>query len=101
MRLPEVASGIRGVFSELFFDSKQLVVLGESLRSARSSSLDLQSSQSNSQVSNVGIFRFSRSVGGHHAPSSILGHEDSFNGFGDGSDLVHLQQEGLEKREKV
>lgn len=38
----EVVSGVDGITSELLLDSEQLVVLGQTLRSARGSGLDLK-----------------------------------------------------------
>ena len=32
-------------------------------------------------------------MGGHDAPASLLGHLDGGDGLGDGTDLVHLEEE--------
>lgn len=68
----EVCTSIDGLISQLFFDSENLVVLGESVRSARSSTLDLTSSKTNDKITNEVVLSFSGSVGDHDSPSSCL-----------------------------
>ena len=84
-----------GVGAEIFFDSENLVVLGESLGSARSASLDLASLETDDQIGDEGVFSFARSVGDHDAPAGIHRHLSGLDGLGEGTNLVHLQQESV------
>ena len=88
-----LGAGVRGLVSELLLNLEQSVVLGNSLRSAGSTSLDLTGPQSNGQVGNVLRGGLTRSVGGHDTPVVGLGELNSLDRLGDGSDLVDLQQE--------
>ena len=90
-------SSIHSLVSKLLLDSKNLVVLSESIGSAWSSTLDLSSSKTADKISNKVVFCLSTSVGDHDSPSSSLGHVGCLNTLGDGTDLVHLQQKSIAK----
>lgn len=93
-----LAVGVASVLSigtELLLNSQELVVLGQTLGTARSTSLDLTRAEPDSQVSNVVVLGFTTAVGGHHAPTVLLGKLNGLNGLGDGTDLVHLEQQGV------
>ena len=73
----EAFPGVDSVAGAKFlFDAKELIVLGQTLRSARSTGLDLAGAETNGKVSNVCVFGFSRSVRSHDTPSSFLGLND-------------------------
>ncbi|ETW06711.1 hypothetical protein H310_02889 [Aphanomyces invadans] len=91
----EVVAGVHGLGAHFFFNTEQLVVLGEAFRAARSTSLDLAGAQTNSQVGNERVFRFTTAVGRHDAPARLLRHGDSFNRFPNRPDLVDLEQQGI------
>mmetsp|Transcript_6219 Transcript_6219/g.11427 ORF Transcript_6219/g.11427 Transcript_6219/m.11427 type:complete len:125 (+) Transcript_6219:144-518(+) len=63
-----VLSGIDRVL-KLLFNAQELIILGETLRTARGSTLDLARGESHGNISDEIIFRFSTTVGGHNAPS--------------------------------
>ena len=58
--LPELSSRVLGVGSQLLLDPEQLVILGESLRSAGGSGLDLTCAQTNHQVSDEAVLGLTR-----------------------------------------
>lgn len=66
--LAEGLTGEPGLVTELFFDAEQLVVLGESFRTAWSSGLDLSRAQSHHQVCDERVFCLSTVV---HTPIEI------------------------------
>ena len=90
-----IGTGEDGVGAEIFFDSEDLVVLGESLGSARGTSLDLASLETDDQIGDEGVFSFARSVGDHDAPAGIHRHLSGLDGLGEGSNLVNLQQKSV------
>jgi len=90
--MTEVFSSKDGILSKLFFNPQNLVVLGEPLRSAWSTSLDLTSIQSNNQISNESVFCLTASMAHHNTPSILLGKLTSLDRLHDRSDLVHFQQ---------
>ena len=55
----EVLTSVDGVtLTEFFFDTEKLVILGKTFGTARSTSLDLTSTETNNEVSNSGILSF-------------------------------------------
>ena len=70
---------IDGTWTQLFFNSQELIVFGESLRSTRGSSFDLSGAKTYHQVRDEGVLRLSGSVGHHHAPTSLHGHVASLS----------------------
>ena len=58
--------------SKFFLNSKQLVVFSKKLTMALSASLNLSSTKTYSQISNVGVFSLSTTVRSHDTPSSLL-----------------------------
>merc|ERR1719411_833419 len=93
--LAEVGSCKFGVGSQLLFNSEQLVVLGETLRPARSSSLDLASSKADNQVSDEAILSLAGPVRDHGAPALLLRHVVRLDRLGHCANLVHLQQQTI------
>lgn len=83
---------IRSV-AEFFFNADELVVLASAFTTARSTSLDLTTTETNDEVSDVDVFSFTRAVRDHDGPATSLAGLGGFNSFGDGADLVDLQQE--------
>mmetsp|Transcript_11880 Transcript_11880/g.49771 ORF Transcript_11880/g.49771 Transcript_11880/m.49771 type:complete len:561 (+) Transcript_11880:77-1759(+) len=96
-RLPaDVAVGlarVHGVRAELLLDAQQLVVLGQTLGAAGRAGLDLASRKTHGEIRDVGILGFARAVGRHDAPARLLGHAHRLDRLGDGTDLVHLEQQ--------
>ena len=90
-------SSIHGLISKLLLDSKNLIVLSESIGSAWSSTLDLSSSKTADEISNEVVFCLSTSVGHNDSPSGSLRHVGCLNTLGDGTNLVHFEQKGIAK----
>jgi hypothetical protein len=67
-----------------------LVILCQSLASARSTSFDLTSRETNREVGYKGIFSFTTSMRSHHSPVGILCQFNHFNGLGHCPNLVNL-----------
>mmetsp|Transcript_27595 Transcript_27595/g.60369 ORF Transcript_27595/g.60369 Transcript_27595/m.60369 type:complete len:366 (-) Transcript_27595:454-1551(-) len=84
------------MLAQLLLNPEQLVVLGQPLRAAWSTRLDLASGQTHCQVSDEAVLGLTRPVAGHHTPASSLGHADGLNGLGHGTNLVHLEQQGVD-----
>jgi len=91
-----VLTSVNGRRAKLLLNTEELVVLGVTLRAAGSSSLDLAGGQSNREIGNESVLSLSRAVGSHNTPTSLLGHADSLDGLGDGADLVHLEEKGVD-----
>jgi hypothetical protein len=95
----EVVSSVDGVVTELLLDTEDLVELGKTLRSGRSTGLDLSSAETNDDVSNGDIFSLTRAVRDHDTPSGTKGVLSSLDSLSDGTNLVDLEQKcvaGLE-----
>ena len=90
--LSEVGSGVFGVGAKFFFNPEELVVLGESLRPAGSSSLDLASAEPHHQVGNEAVLGLPGPVRHHRAPALAFSHVVSLDGLSHASDLVDLKK---------
>lgn len=91
----ELGASEDGLVTELLLDSEKLVVLGESLGSRGSTSLDLAGSETDGKVSDGDILSLTGSVGDHDTPLGVVGVVGGLDGLGDGSDLVDLEQKGV------
>ena len=49
------------------------------------------------EVRDVVVLGLTGAVGSHDAPASLLGHFDGVDGLGNGTDLVHLEQQSVTK----
>lgn len=92
-----MVTGIDSSGPELLLDSEDLVVLGESVGSAGSSTLDLTSAETDDQVSNEVIFSLTGSVRDHDTPSCLLGHVAGLDALGHGTNLVNLEEESVDE----
>ena len=84
-----------GVFTKLFFDAEELVVLGHTVGTGSGTGLDLSSVDGNGEVSDGRIFGFTGTVGDHAGIAVCLGKADRVKGFGEGTDLVDLDEDGV------
>jgi len=91
----EVLAAVDGIAAELFLDTEDLVELGKTLRTGWSTSLDLTTAKTNSDVSNGDILGLARTVRDHDTPSCAVGILGGLNGLGDGTDLVDLEEKGV------
>src|SRR5690554_646270 len=88
-------AAIRCLAFQCLFNTQQLVVLGNPVRTAQRTSLDLACAGSNRQVSNGGIFGFTGTVGNHRRVAGVLSHLDSVQSLGQATNLVELDQDGI------
>ena len=86
---------IYGTVAQFFFDAEQLVVLCHTFRTAGSTSLDLAGIQCNCQISNGRICGFAGTVRRNCSVACIVSHLDRFQCFGNRTDLVQLDQNGV------
>lgn len=92
----EVLTSVDGVtLTELFFDTEKLVILGKTFGTTRSTSLDLTSTETDNEISNGGILSFTGTVRDHDTPAGSLRVKSGLNRFGNGTNLVNLQQESV------
>mmetsp|Transcript_4815 Transcript_4815/g.12106 ORF Transcript_4815/g.12106 Transcript_4815/m.12106 type:complete len:204 (-) Transcript_4815:866-1477(-) len=90
----ESRTSIIGILStKLLLDPQKLVVLGQPLRTARRSSLDLSGAQPHGQVCDVRILRLPAPMARHDAPAGLLGLLHGIDGLRDGPYLIHLEQQ--------
>lgn len=92
---PELGASVDGVVTELLLDTEDLVELGETLRTGRSTGLDLTSAETDDDVSDGNILSLTGAVGNHDTPVSTEGVLGSLNSLSDGTDLVDLQEESV------
>lgn len=95
MSLAEVLTSVDGIGTQLFLNTEELVVLGKTFRAAGSTGLDLASTETDDEISNGGVLSFTRAVGDHDTPTSSLGVLGGLDGFGQGTNLVNLEQQGV------
>jgi hypothetical protein len=88
-------ASVNSPITKFFLDSKDLVVLCKSIRSTRSTTLDLAGTKSDDEVSDEGVFCLSTSMRNHDAPTCLLGHVARFNALSDGTDLVYFEEHGI------
>ncbi len=82
-------------FAQSFFDTNQLVVFSNTVRTAHRTSFDLACSSTNSQVSDGSVFSFARTVRDNCSVASIFRHLDCSQSFGQRTDLVEFDQDGV------
>ena len=90
----EVLASVDGLAAKLLLDTEDLVELGETLGTSRSTSLDLAGAETDDDVGNGDILSLTRAVGDHDAPAGTEGVLGSLDSLGDGTDLVDLQEKG-------
>lgn len=93
-----VAEFLAGVFrggAQLFLDTQDLVVLAQSLWTAWRACFDLASRETDHQISNERVLRFSGTMGDHGAPAVALGEFVGVDGLGHAADLIDLQQQAV------
>ena len=88
-------TGGHGSLAEFFFDAEEAVVLAHAVRTREGTRLDLASGSTDSEVSNEGVFGFARAVRNDRSVAFVLGALDGGESFGHGTDLVHLDEDGV------
>lgn len=88
MRVTEVlASEFRGG-AKLLLDTQNLVILGQTFRTAGRSSLNLTGRETNDQVGDKRILCLSGTMRNHRTPAITLSELVRINGFGYTTDLI-------------
>src|SRR5699024_8371333 len=80
---------------QVALDAEQLVVLRHALGAGRGTGLDLAAIQSDGQVSDGGVLGLAGAVGHHGAVAVAVCQFHGVEGLGEGTDLVHLDQQGV------
>ena len=84
---------VASAVAKLLFDPEKLVVLCNTLGSARCACLDLAGVESNCEVSDSCIRCFTGAVRRNSCVTSLVSHLDSFESLGYGTDLVELDED--------
>src|SRR3954464_13817186 len=79
--------------TKLFLDTKQLIVLRDTVRSRRRTGLDLPCPRRNGEIGDEGVFRLARAMGDHREISGRSGHFDRLERLAQCADLVDLDQD--------
>lgn len=79
----EIMSCEASFVPQLFFNSHELIVLSQTFRTARGTSLDLARAQPHHQVRDERVLSLSRAVTHHDPPAVLLGQLARLDGFTD------------------
>src|SRR5690606_14255539 len=90
-RIPRVACP----FAEALLDAQELVVLGDAVGAAGAASLDLAHAGGDREVSDEGVLGLAGPVRDHRMVPRAPGGVDRLERFGKGTDLVHLDEDGI------
>lgn len=88
-------TGVLGTAAEGFFDTKELIVLSDTIGTGQGTCFDLTDTGSDSEVSDEGIFGFAAAMGDDSAVAVLAGERDGVEGFGEGTDLIEFDQDGI------
>lgn len=91
----ELVTSVDSLVTKLLLDAENLVELGKTLRTGRSTGLDLAGTETDDDVGNGDVLGLTRTVGDHDTPASGEGVLGGVDGLGDGTDLVDLEEEGV------
>lgn len=91
----ELLAGVDGVVAQLFLDTEDLVELGQTLGTGRSTGLDLAGAQTDGNVGDGHVLGLTGAVGHHDAPVVGVGVLGGLDRFGEGTDLVDLEKESV------
>ncbi|KAI6759168.1 hypothetical protein HG531_013929 [Fusarium graminearum] len=98
-RLAEVLTRVDSLVTELLLNAEDLVELGETLRSGRSTGLDLASTETDSNVGDGDVLSLTGSVRDHDTPAVGVRVLGSLDGLGQGTNLVDLEKESVARLE--
>src|SRR5690625_4727170 len=88
-------TAINRLITQLGFNAQQTVVLGNAIRAAQRTGLDLSGRRGHRQVGNGGVFGFPGAMGDYSGVACVLGHLDGVEGFRQRADLIELNQYGV------
>src|SRR6267378_52751 len=81
--------------AQFFLDAEELIVLGDAVGAAGGARLDLAGGGSHGEISDESVFGFSGAVRDDGVVAGLAGHLDGINGFGDGTDLIEFDENGV------
>lgn len=93
--MAEVLASVDSVVAQLLLDTEDLVELGKTLGTGRSTSLDLTGAETNDNVGNGDILGLTGAVRNHDTPATGVGVLGGLDGLSEGTDLVDLEQKGV------
>ena len=82
-----------GDVAQFVFDTQQLVVLADAVGAAQGAGFDLSGVGGYGEIGDGGVFGFAATMGDYGGVTGAFGHLDSVEGFGEGADLVDLNQD--------
>ncbi|BBG30546.1 predicted membrane protein [Zymobacter palmae] len=86
---------VRCFSAQLAFDNQQTVVFSNTVAARQRTRFDLACRSTNRQVSDEGIFSFTTAVRDNSGVACIVSHFDRFQSFGQRTDLVEFDQDGV------
>ena len=89
------AAGEAGGAAEGFFDAQELVVFGDAVGAGGGAGFDLAGAHGDYEIGEEGVFGFAAAMGDDGGVVGLASHFDGFDGFGDGADLIELDQDGV------
>src|SRR6478736_567604 len=100
LRRPQLAllierlrAGVDLLVLELLADAEELVVLRDAVRAAEAARLDLPAVRRDGEVGDEGVGGFAGAVRADGGVAVLVGQADGVEGFGDGADLVQLDED--------
>ena len=81
--------------AEFLFDAKELIVLGDAVGAAGGAGIDLAGGGGDGEIGDEGVFSFAGAVGDDGVVTGFACHFDGINGFGDGANLIELDENGV------
>ena len=85
-------TAVYSVFSKNLLDSEELVVLGNTIGAAKRAGFDLSRVRGDCDVSDGGVFCFTRAMGDDSGVAVLFREFDGVEGFGQRTDLVHFNE---------
>ena len=94
-RVAELVSSIDRKVAQLLLDAEDLVELGKTLRAGGRTGLDLAGAETDDDVGDGDVLGLTGAVGDHDAPAASIRVLGGLDRFGEGTDLVDLEEEGV------
>src|SRR6266849_9581804 len=80
--------------AEFLFDAEELVVFGDAVGAAGGAGLDLAGGGGDGEIGDKSVLGFAGAGGNDGVVAGLAGELDGVDGFGDGADLVQLDENG-------
>src|SRR5271166_3589205 len=86
---------VHGVAAQLFLDPQELVVLGDAVGPTGRAGLDLAGVGGHGDVGDCRVFGLAGAMADYRGEPGAMGHLDGLQGFGQGANLVDLDQDAV------